>query len=218
MAWLLTETVYDRDRVLKQARRAAKRGAHAKAAALYAELRRAEPDNMDFVRRVAMHRIRGGKPEEALHDCQVAATKLARRGLIAEAIGVFREFAKRHPRHVGVWKSLAALEIARERKPDAVGVLVEGSRHFRSRSRKQDGLELLTRARSMDPTHFEASFELADLTWRRGGGARVARRLLKSLAPYARTRRDRRRLRARQFRLCPTPAAAWRWLAALFGG
>jgi tetratricopeptide (TPR) repeat protein len=218
MAWLLTETVYDRDRFLKQARRAAKRGEHAKAAELYAELRRAEPDNMDFVRRAAMHRIRGGTPDEALHDCQVGATKLARRGFIAEAIGVLREFAKRHPQHVDVWKSIAALEIERKRQPDAVGVLVEGSRHFRSRSRTQDGLELLTRARLMDPTHFEASFELADLTWRRGGGARVARRLLESLVPHARTRRDRRRLRARQLRLCPTPAAAWRWLAALLGG
>jgi tetratricopeptide (TPR) repeat protein len=218
MAWLLTETVYDRERLLRQARRAARRGEHAKAAARYAELRQAEPDNMDFARRAAMHRIRGGQPDEALHDSQVAATKLARRGFVAEAIGVFREFATRHPQHVDVWRSIAALEIKRERKPDAVDALVEGSRHFRSRSRKQDGLELLTRARSLDPTHFEASFELADLTWRRGGGARVARRLLESLMPHARTRRDRRRVRARQFRLCPTPAAAWRWLAELFGG
>jgi len=218
MAWLLTKTVFDRDRSLKQARRAAKRGEHAKAAALYAELRRVEPDNMDFVRRAAMHRIRGGKPEEALHDCKVGAVKLARRGFVAEAIGILREFAKHHPLHVDVWKTISALEIKRERKPDAVGVLVEGSRHFRSRSRKQDGLALLTQARLIDPTHFEASFELADLTWRRGGGARVARHLLESLAPHARTRRDRRRLRARQFRLCPTPAAAGRWLAALFGG
>lgn len=218
MAWLWTETVYDRDRLLGQARRAAKRGEHAKAAALYAELRQAEPDNLDFVRRVAMHRIRGGTPDEALRDCQIAATTLARRGFIAEAIGVLREFARRHPQHANVWKSLAALETERKRRPDAVAVLVEGSRHFRSRARKQDGFELLTRARSMDPTHFDASFELADLTWRRGGGARVARRLLESLVPHARTRRDRRRLRARQLRLCPTPAAAGRWLAALFGG
>jgi tetratricopeptide (TPR) repeat protein len=218
MAWLLTKTVYDRDRVLKQARRAAKRGEHSKAAALYAELRRAEPDNMDFVRRAAMHRVRGSKPNEALHDCLVAAMKLARRGSIAEAIGILREFAKLHPQNVDVWKSIAALEIERERTPDAVGVLVEGSRHFRSHSRTQDGLALLTRARLMDPTHFEASFELADLTWRRGGGARVARRLLESLVPHARTRCHRRRLRARQFRLCPTPAAAWRWLGVLFGG
>jgi hypothetical protein len=74
----------------------------------------------------------------------------------------------------------------------------------------------MRRARQIDPNHFDAGFELAGLMVLEGA-AGPARRLLESLAPHARTRRQRRRLRGRLFRLSPTPVAAWRWLAALLG-
>lgn len=208
---------YDRERLLKKARRAAKRRSHAKAAELYARVRRAEPRNADVLRRVAAHRIRAGLGEEALRDCRVAGEALARRGFVAQAIGVYREYTARFPREVDAWLMLSDLEIERGRTPDAVHVLVEASRHFRARRRRPDGVDLLKRARGLDPTHFEAGYQLADLAWR-GGERREAGRVLASLVPHARSRRDRRRLRARLFRLAPTPAAAWRWLRAALGG
>lgn len=217
MDWLRGEKSYDRSRLLKAARRAAKRGAHSKAVSLYAQLNQAEPDNIDVLRRISVHRIRAGSPEEALRDCRAAAEKLSDRGFVAQAIGVYRDFTQHHPRHPDAWRALSELELERQRSPDAVGVLIEGSQHFRSRKRRKDALALLRQARALDRTHFEAGYQLADLTWRAGGGPRLARRLLESLVPHARTRRDRRRLRARLFRLSPTPAAAWRWLRAVVG-
>jgi len=213
MDWPSRSQSYDRGRVLKQARRAAKRRSHAKAAELYARVRKAEPSNADVLRRVAAHRIRAGLREEALRDCRVAAASLVRRGFVAQAIGVYREYTTRFPREVEAWRALSQLEIERGRTPDAVGVLVEASRHLRRRSMRAQGIELLKRARGLDPTHFEAGFQLADLEWR-AGRAPEARRVLRSLAPHARSRRERRRLRARLFRLSPTPAAFWRWLRA----
>lgn len=207
---------YDRARTLAQARRAARRGAHAKAIALYEQVRAVEPDNGDLLRRVAAERIRAGQRDEAWRDCQLAAQDLARRGFVAQAIGVYRDYARRFRDQAPVWLGLADLELERERSPDAVAALVEGARHFRSRAGRPDGLALLRRARSIDPTHFEASFQLAGLMIRQGA-ARPAQRILESLAPHARRRRDRRRLRGRLFRLSPTPAAAWRWLAAVLG-
>ncbi len=216
MAQQLRNRTYDRERILKKARRAAKRGSHAKAARLYARIRRAEPGNADVHRRVAAHRIRAGQREEALQDCRAAAEVLARRGFVAQAIGVVREYTSRYPREVDAWRTLSDLEIERGRTPDAVHVLVEASRHFRKRSKREQGVGLLKRARGLDPTHFEAGYLLADLTWRDGDG-REARRILRSIEPYARSRRERRRLRARLFRLSPTPAAGWRWLGAALG-
>jgi len=216
VGWRPGSHSYDRERVLKQARRAAKRRSHAKAAALYARVRRAEPRNVNVLRRVAVHRIRAGLREEALRDCRVAGEALVRRGFVAQAIAVYREYTARFPREVDAWRALSDLEIERGRTPDAVHVLVEASRHFRARQRRSDGVDLLKRARGLDPTHFEAGYQLADLVWRSGEG-REAARVLASLVLHTRSRRDRRRLRARLFRLAPTPAAASRWLRAALG-
>jgi len=205
---------YDRARVLARARRAARRGSHGKAITLFERVLADEPDNVDLRRRVATARLRAGRRGEALRDCHLAARGLAERGFVAQAIGLYREFCRQLAREASIWESLSELELERKRAPDAVAVLVEGSRHFRSRRRRPQAVALLRRARSIDPTHFEAGFQLADVTWR-SGHTRPARRLLQSLEPHARTRRDRRRLRARLFRLAPTPAAAWRWLDAV---
>lgn len=216
MVWRAGSVVYDRKRLLGQARRAAKRRSHAKAAELYAQVRRAEPRNADVLRRVAAHRIRAGLREEALGDCRMAGELLAGRGFVAQAIALYREYTQRFPQEAEAWCLLSDLEIERGRTPDAVQVLAEASRHFRARRRRPQGIDLLKRARRLDPTHFLAGYQLADLLWR-SGDRHGARRVLASLERHVRSRRDLRRLRARLFRLAPTPAAAWRWLRAVVG-
>jgi tetratricopeptide (TPR) repeat protein len=217
MSWFGKEKGYDRARTLAAARRAAGRGAHAKSIALYQRVREVEPDNADLLRRIAVERARAGQREEALRDGRLAADELARRGFVEQAIGIYRDFANHFANEVSIWHAIAELELARKRPRDAVEVLLEGCRHFRSRARRADAVALLRRARSIDPTHFEASFQLAGLL-AKSGATGAAQRMLELLAPHARSRRDRRRLRGRLFRLSPTPAAALRWLVAAFGG
>ncbi len=208
---------YDRTRILGQARRAAQRGAKVKAIALYEQVLEVEPHNTDVLRKIAVQRAKAGQREEAWRDCRAAAEGLVRQGFIEQAIGVYREFAGFIPREPAVWHALADLELQRGRMPDAVAALVDGRRHFRSRKQIAEALALLRQAHKIDPTHFEANFDLAGLLITAGAPV-PARRLLDSLRPHAKSRRNRRRLRGRMFRLSPTPAAAWRWLAALFGG
>lgn len=217
MGWFGGKKGYDRARILADARRAAKRRNHAKAIALYERVREAEPNNEDVLRRLAAQRARAGQTAEAWRDCRTAAQSLAKRGFVEQGIGVYREFASHLPKEVSVWHALADLEIERKRVPDAVRVLLEGRQHFRSRRDLPDALSLLRRACEIEPRHFEANFQLAGVMARSGARVR-AKALLERLVPYARSRRNRRRLRGRLFRLSPTPAAAWRWLAALFGG
>jgi len=215
MAWFGKERGYDRTRILADARSASKRGSFVKAIALYERVREVEPKNSDVLRRIGVLRARAGQREEAWRDCGAAAEGLSKRGFVDQAIGVYREFAGHLPDEPRVWHAIASAELERKRPPDAIGALLEGRRHFRGRRRRADALSLLRRARQIDASHFEANFELSALLIAEGA-RRPAQRILEALAPHARSRRDRRRLRARLFRLSPTPAAAWRWLASLF--
>lgn len=217
MSWFRRGQSYDRNRILNDARRAAGRGATAKAIALYERVREVEPHNPDVLRRLAVQRARAGQRAEAWRDCRAAAEGLAKRGFVEKAIGIYREFATHLPDEISVWHALAELELARKRPPDAIDALLNGRRHFRSKRQRTEALSLLRRARQIDPTHFEANFELARLLIREGAPG-PARRILEALVPHTRTRRERRRLRGRLFRLSPTPGAAWRWFAACFGG
>jgi len=217
VSWFTRNRGYDRNRILTDARHAAGRGASAKAIALYERVQEVEPENPDVLRRLAIQRALAGQREEAWRDCRSAADGMTKRGFVDKAIGIYRDFASHIPNEISVWHAIAALELERKRPPDAVEALLKGRHHFRSKRDRAEALSLLRRARQIDPTHFEAGFDLAGLLIREGAPG-PARRTLESLVPHARGRRDRRRLRGRLFRLSPTPATAWRWLAALFGG
>lgn len=216
MSWLATRRGYDRARFLAGARRAVARGNHGKAVAYYERVHRVEPENTDLLRRLASQRARAGQRDEAWRDCHTAAERLLRGGFVEQAIGVYRDFATYLPDELAVWEALSDLEIDRDRRPDAVGVLLEGRQFFRSRSNLRGAITLLRRARRIDPTHFEANFDLAGL-FARCGGRLPARRILLELERHVRGR-ELRRLRGRLFRLSPSPRTAWRWLSALAKG
>jgi tetratricopeptide (TPR) repeat protein len=216
MAWLGSEGGYDRARILAGARRAAGRGRHAKAIALYERIQQVEPENTDVLRRLAAQRARAGQREEAWRDCRSTVERLTKRGFVEQAIGVYRDFAFHLPREVAVWDALSELELARERPLDAVAALLEGRSFFRSRSHRQEALLLLRRARKIDPAHFEANFDLSGLLIRCGAKL-PARRVLLDLERHV-GGRNLRRLRGRLFRLSPGPRTAWGWLSALGGG
>jgi hypothetical protein len=89
------------------------------------------------------------------------------------------------------------------RRVDAFETLIEGHSRMRRRSQHLQAIQLLSKARKIDPRDFYASFDLACLLGRTGRRA-MALRLLDELA----RRPDRRRLarvRARQLRFAPSP-------------
>ncbi len=216
MSWLESRRGYDRARILAGARKAASRGKHAKAIALYERIHEVEPDNNDVLRRLAAQRARAGQRAEAWRDCRNAATRLVEQGFVDQAIGVYRDFASHIPSELAVWEELAELELERKREPDAVAALLEGRTHFRKRQQRQEALSLLRRARRIDRTHFQANFDLAGLLIRMGA-RQPARGVLVELEAHTRGR-ELRRLRGRLFRLTPGPRIAWRWLSALVRG
>lgn len=139
---------------------------------------------------------------------------LEARGFVDQAVGVCRDACQHLPREVSAWKRLAELEQARGRVADAVVALMEGRENFRSRKARRDALALLEQARRLDPTHFEVNLDLARLLARDGARIR-ARRLLDELDARSEGR-ELRRVRARTFRLFPSPRSAWGWVASGF--
>jgi hypothetical protein len=111
---------------------------------------------------------------------------------------------------VDCWERLAALQLERGLRREATLTLTKGSRHFRGKRELQTAVELLTCAFRIEPWQFDISLQLAEAL-RKTGDRGHARRILDELLP--RTTGPRRRIvRAHQFRMSPTPAAAWRWL------
>ena len=96
-----------------------------------------------------------------------------------------------------------------------MSTLLEGARHFRSRRTRDAALSLVMAARKIEPNGFEPNLALGRLLARAGAYAR-AKRLLEPLAERT-AGAQRRTVRALLFRISPTPAAAWRWLRAVFG-
>ena len=103
MSWLAGKKPYDRARILTEARRAAGKGKHVKAIALYGRVLEIEPENTDLLRRLAGQRVRAGQREEAWRDCRTAAERLIKAGFVEQAIGAYRDFATHLPDGTAVW-------------------------------------------------------------------------------------------------------------------
>jgi tetratricopeptide (TPR) repeat protein len=215
VSWFGGATIYDRGRTLEAAARARRRGRRRKAVDLYRRVLALEPNNMDIERRVAPLLAETKRPDEAWKAYRRAADALARKGFVEQAIGIYREAAGYLPGKVELWHALSDLEIERGRKRDAVTTLLEGRRHLRGRKRRREAIALLERGRRIDARHFETGFELAGLL-RRDGMRYRARRVLSELADWT-SGAELRRVRLRQLRMEPTPAAAWRWLRSVCG-
>jgi tetratricopeptide (TPR) repeat protein len=206
---------YDRHRLLADAAKAQGRRNLRRAIELYTRVLAVEPDNADLHRRLALLQARTRQGAEAWASYRRAAEGLAQQGFVERAIGVYREAAEHFAREERLWHALADLELQRGRRPDAVVALRTGRGHLRARADRRAAIRLLERARALDPTDFEASFELSELLLRTGQRPRAIL-LLAALVPLA-SGRQLRRLRARQLRASPGPRTAWRWLGAVLG-
>lgn len=214
MPFLRRTPSYDRARFLARAARASRRGSRRqrrKAIALIREVLAHEPENQELHRKLAALLAADGQTREAWASYRKALDDLARRGFADQAVGVCREAVCGLPREAVAWRTLASLELARQRPQDAIRALLEGRAQFRSRAQRVQALELLAEARKIDPTHLEAGIEAAKLLARTGNRDSA----LSILAELIRAHPgQRRKLCGLQFRIAPGLRSACRWLRA----
>jgi tetratricopeptide (TPR) repeat protein len=218
MSWFRRRPAYDRASILARAARAARgrsRRSRRKAIELFTSVLRREPANQELRRKLAPLLAADGQSAAAWSSYERAIEDLARRGFVEQAIGVCREAAGALRREPAVWRALAALEVERGRKVDAVRALLEGRAQLRSRHERNRALELLREARRIDPVHLEAGLELARLLARTGRRAEACAILDELIAVHP---HQTRRLRAAQLRIAPGLRSACRWLRSLGTG
>lgn len=143
---------------------------------------------------------------------QSAAAQFMLAGFEEKALAVFRNAVACFPRNVELWEAIAGLHRGRRCIADAVKTLLEGRHKFRKRSLRPQAIRLLRQVVELEPTHADATFDLAVLL-AKVGQPDAAGELLAGLAERLHGRRLRR-VRGALFRLCPTPTTAWLWLRA----
>ena len=201
---------YDRQRILEAAARARAKNQRQRAIDLYRWVLAVERNNADLHGRLAPLLAETGQDFDAWNSFRATAHAALREGREDRAFAVYREASQYLPREIQVWQALARLAQRRGEMEEAIEILLEGSRHFRSPFLRPQAIHLLRRARTLDPWHFECVIELAGHL----GKARQieeARILLDGLAARA-TERQRKRVAAAQMRLEPGIGSFARWL------
>ena len=154
--------------------------------------------------------------DEARLKFGAAAEIYAKQEFDDKALAVLRQAVSFLPKRVELWERIGQLDVKRERIPEAITDLLEGSRHFRRKKERQSAVRLLRLAVKIEPWQFEATLQLARLL-RKSGARPEARKLYAGLCERNRSIRLRK-IRGAMFRMSPTPAAAWRWLRAALRG
>jgi tetratricopeptide (TPR) repeat protein len=157
-----------------------------------------------------------GRTDEARSRFLAAAANYEEAGFADKALGIYTAAAQHIPGDVELWERIAQAQLRKERRAQAIKVLLEATRHFRGKKKRAERMQLLEHVQTIEPWHLESGLTLArDLA--RGGRRDEARELLEGLVERN-EKRNLRRVRGALFRLSPTPAALWRWLrAALLG-
>ncbi len=203
---------YDRFAILTAAENARARRRKRKAIAEYRKILEIDPTDHEIHAKIAPLLAQRKHLREAWSSFVTAGEGYIRDGYIDKALAVYTQAARYVPRQIEVWETIAKLQVERERRPDAIKALLDGSRHFRSRKLRLQGLRLLRRACEIESGHFEATFELAKRL-AKAGEKKEARWLLDGLENWSRGR-NLRRVRTKLFWMSPTPAAALRWVVA----
>ena len=208
----LMETRYDRDLILEQASRARSRRQRRRAIALYRQVLAVERNSVEIHERLAPLLAETGQEFDAWNSYRAIAHAALREGREDRAIAVFREATRAVPREIQSWQGLARLLARQSDHADAIEVLREGSRQFRTQWNRPQAIHLLRRARAIDPWHFETVLELARHLGRAEQHAE-ARMLLEGLAERSQGR-HLRRVRVAQLAVTPGPRTLLRWLSS----
>lgn len=204
---------YDRTRILDAAARARAAKKRDRAIELYRRVQSFEPQNPEIHGKLAPLLAGTGQHFDAWISYRTVARGHLRAGQTDKALAVYREAALYLPQEVQAWQAIGRLLAKNGNTADAIETLLEGSRQFRTRWLRPQAIFLLRRARDLDLWNPEVILDLARLLAIQQQ-EREARLLLDGLVERSGGERLQR-VRAAQFRLRPTPSAAWRWLESL---
>jgi tetratricopeptide (TPR) repeat protein len=213
---LFGKPTYNRADMLARAAKAQSKGRLKQAITWVRRVLDQEPDNPVILAKLAALLAQTKQPAEAREKFAAAGDRYVKQGFPEKALGVYKQAVVYLSDTIEFWEAISGLNLARERKADALAALLEGRTHFRRRAQRPLAIRLLRGAVKIEPGHFDVTLDLARLLAK--SGARAESDLLyQGLcqgAPYRRLQR----VRFIMFRSSPTPMALWRWLRAAIRG
>jgi tetratricopeptide (TPR) repeat protein len=213
---LFGKPTYNRSESIARAAKLEGRGKRKKAIAEYKRVLAQESDNVAILVKLGTLLAQTKQLDEARLKFGAAAEIYEKQAFEDKALSVLRQAVAFLPKRVEFWERIGQLEVKRERIPEAIRDLLEGSRHFRRKKERQSAIRLLRLAVKIEPWQFESTLKLAYLL-SKSRARPEARRLYAGLCERNRSVRLRK-VRGAMFRMSPSPSAALRWLrAALLG-
>lgn len=204
----------ERQSLLEEAARERSRGRRRRAIALYRSVLATERGNAELHAKLAPLLAETGQGFDAWQSYRAAAHAALRDGREDRALGIYREATQLLAREIEAWQCVARILVRRGEEAEAVEVLVDGSRQFRSRFMGPQAIHLLRRARSIEPWNEVVVLELASHL-RRADQRDEARLLLGELALRCGSGAALRRVRLAELRVDPGLARLVAWLRAL---
>ncbi len=212
MGWFRNRDVYDRRRILREAREAQRRKRHKQAVTLLRRILVVEPQSPEIHGLIAPSLAARKQTFDAWESYTHAAKSWMRDGRKQQAVDLYRDATQRLPQHFPAWKTLAALERSLG-KPDAARQTLEAALvHFRGRSRRPERIALLRRLVELAPKAGEAQLLLA-VALAKAGRKHEALHLLAELSKRVEPE-GLRRIRRCQWEIEPSLTHSWLWLRA----
>jgi tetratricopeptide (TPR) repeat protein len=208
----VSDSDYDRTRILEAASRARAHKRYRKAIALYRRVLAVERGNLELHARLAPLLAATGRRFEARASFEACGREAVAAKKLEQAAAIYREAARCLPRDFQIWEKLSQIERQRARDQQALDALLEGRQQFRRRGHRPEAIALLRRALEIDEWNLDVILDLARLL-SRSDQEREAQLLLERLAQRS-AGTSLRRVRGAQWRITPTLINTWRWIHA----
>ncbi|MEQ8279403.1 MAG: tetratricopeptide repeat protein [Deltaproteobacteria bacterium] len=203
---------YRRRDSLTTATEAQRRGKPKKAIAAYQRILDHDGEDPMILHKLAVCLAQVRRVDEARPKFLAAAAGYEAGGFADKALAVYTAAAHHIPGEVEFWERIAQGHLLRERRADAIRVLIDATKNFVGRARRGERIQLLEHVRTIDTWHVEGGLALArDLV--ADGQSDEARTLLDGLAERNEGA-TLKKVRWAAFALQPSFGSAWRWLRA----
>ncbi len=214
MGWFGKSDVYDRRRILREARDAQRRGRHKRAAELLRRILVVEPECAEIHALLAPSLAARKQTFDAWDSYQRAARAFMNDGRKQQALDLFRDATEKLPRHYASWNARASLERSMGRTSEAKRTFETALPFFRSRKQRPERIALLRQLMSVSPDAADTQLSLAAALAKAGRkheALHLLTELAKSVEPDA-----LRRIRRCQWEIEPSLTHSWLWLRSAF--
>ena len=153
-------------KVLDAAQKYIQKGSLDKALKEYEKVLESDPRDANVRLKVGDVQLRRGKSEEAIAAYLDVARQFTKDGFDAKAVALYKQITKIDEKRYDVYEPLAELYQRLGLLSEAMAALQTAAEVHQREGRKKDGLALLRKLASLDPSNTSSRLKIADMLWK----------------------------------------------------